>query len=243
MIEIIPAIDIIDGKCVRLTRGDYNTQKAYGDPIAMAQEFEQMGFHRLHVVDLDGAKTHHLVNLPILKAITASTQMVVDYGGGVRTTEDVDRILEAGASMVSVGSIAVSAPELYNEWMNTYGASRLILCADTRNGFVSLNGWQDDSTTPLSLFLKQYITSGTRNVLVTDISRDGTLQGPATQLYAKVMESYPECHLIASGGVSSMEDIDALERAGVPAVVVGKAIYEGTIDINRLKDQLCSQSE
>ncbi len=243
MIDIIPAIDIIDGKCVRLTRGDYSTQKAYGDPIALAREFEQMGFRRLHLVDLDGARTHRLTNLSILKAITDTTHLSVDYGGGVRTTADVDRILAAGGSMVSVGSIAVSAPELYDEWMNTYTAQKLILCADTRNGFVSINGWRDDSTTLLTDFLRQYISSGTRNVLITDISRDGTLQGPSTELYAKVVENYPECYLIASGGVSSMADIDALEQARVPAVVVGKAIYEGTIDIKQLALKQCSQKE
>ncbi len=243
MIDIIPAIDIIDGKCVRLTRGDYSTQKAYGDPIALAREFEQMGFRCLHLVDLDGARTHHLTNLPILKAITDTTHLTVDYGGGVRTTADMDRILAAGASMVSVGSIAVSAPELYDEWMDIYGAQKLILCADTRNGFVSINGWKEDSTALLTDFLRQYISSGTRNVLITDISRDGTLQGPSTELYAKVVRTYPECHLIASGGVSNMADIEALEQARVPAVVVGKAIYEGRIDIKQLALKQCSQKE
>ncbi len=234
MIELIPAIDIIDGKCVRLTRGDYDTKKVYGDPIALAANFEQMGFRRLHVVDLDGARGHHVVNLPTLQAITANTKLTVDFGGGVKSDDDMKRVLDAGATMVTVGSIAVTEPSLYLSWLDTYGAERLILGADVREGKVSINGWKEDSDTSLNDFLSKYIEAGTRNVLCTDIGRDGMLHGPATELYARVMSDYPQCHLIASGGVSSIDDIEALERAGVPAVVIGKAIYEETLNLKEL---------
>ena len=232
--ELIPAIDIIEGKCVRLTKGDYDTKKVYGDPLEMAQQFEDLGFSRLHVVDLDGAKSKHVVNIAALKAITAHTNLVVDFGGGVKTDEDVEKVFDAGASLVTAGSIAITDPDRYLGWLQKYGAERLILGADVRNGFISINGWKEDSEIMLEDFLERYMKEGTRNVLCTEISKDGTLEGPAIALYQSIMQRYPDCHLIASGGVGSTEDILALEAAGIPAVVFGKAFYEGHIDVKRI---------
>ena len=234
MIEQIPAIDIIEGKCVRLTKGDYPTKKEYGDPVSMAIEFEQLGFKRLHVVDLDGAKSKHVVNDATLKAITQATKLTIDFGGGVKTEDDLKKAYEAGATLVTVGSIAITNPEQYLEWLQKYGADHLILGADVRNGKVSINGWLEDSNVELTEFLTRYMQAGTRNVLCTEISKDGMLQGPAIYLYKKVMRTHPTCHLIASGGVSCIEDIEALDNAGIPAVVFGKAIYEGLIDLKEL---------
>jgi len=234
-IELIPAIDIIDGKCVRLTKGDYDQKTVYRDsPAEVAKEFEQLGFQRLHVVDLDGAKSKHIVNDAVLKAITTETSLTVDFGGGIKTDEDIEKAFKAGASMVTVGSIAVTQPELFLGWLDKYGADRMILGADVRNGKISINGWKEDSTEDLLPFLKKYIDAGVKNVLCTEISKDGTLAGPAIGLYKQVMEAYPNLHLIASGGVSSKEDIEALDAAGIPAVVFGKAIYEGKINLREL---------
>jgi len=237
MIELIPAIDIIDGKCVRLTKGDYDQKTVYRDsPAEVAKEFEQLGFKRLHVVDLDGAKSKHIVNVDVLRRITTETSLTVDFGGGIKTDEDIEKAFEAGAAMVTVGSIAVTQPELFLGWLDKYGADRMILGADVRNGKISINGWKEDSVEDLLPFLKKYIDAGVRNVLCTEISKDGTLQGPAIDLYRQVMEAYPALHLIASGGVSSKEDIEALDAAGIPAVVFGKAIYEGKINLKDLWD-------
>ena len=238
MIELIPAIDLIDGKCVRLTKGDYDQKTVYNeDPVAQAREFERLGFHRLHVVDLDGAKSKHVVNDHVLRAITEATDLVVDFGGGIKTEEDLEKAFRAGASMVTVGSIAVTHPELFLSWIDKYGADKFILGADVRNGKISINGWKEDSQEDLLPFLRRYIDHGVRNVLCTEISKDGTLSGPATELYQRIMAEYPQLHLIASGGVASTEDITALDAAGIPAVVFGKAYYEGRIDTNRLLPQ------
>jgi phosphoribosylformimino-5-aminoimidazole carboxamide ribotide isomerase len=233
-IELIPAIDIINGQCVRLTKGDYDQKTVYGEPLDMAQEFERIGFERLHVVDLDGAKSKHIINDNVLKAITAKTNLTVDFGGGIKTDEDIEKAFSAGAQMVTIGSIAVTQPELFMGWLEKYGAERIILGADVRNGKISINGWKEDSSEDLLPFLQKYVDAGVKNVLCTEISKDGTLSGPAIALYSKVMETYPELHLIASGGVSSIEDIKALDKAGIPAVVFGKAIYEGRIDLRAL---------
>ena len=236
MIELIPAIDIIGGQCVRLTKGDYNQKTVYGEPLDMALEFERIGFQRLHVVDLDGAKSKHIVNEEVLRRITTETQLVVDFGGGIKTDEDLEKAFAAGAKMVTVGSIAVTQPQLFMQWLEKYGADRMILGADVRHGKISINGWKEDSSEDLLPFLRKYIDAGVKNVLCTEISKDGTLAGPAIDLYKEVMEAYPELHLIASGGVSSKEDIKALDAAGIPAVVFGKAIYEGRIDLRELKE-------
>ena len=235
MIELIPAIDIIDGQCVRLTKGDYDQKTVYrNSPAEVAKEFEQIGFKRLHVVDLDGAKSKHIVNSEVLRRITTDTQLTVDFGGGIKTDEDIEKAFEAGASMVTIGSIAVTKPELFMGWLEKYGAERIILGADVRHGKISINGWKEDSAENLLPFLKKYIDAGVRNVLCTEISKDGTLSGPAIDLYKEMMAEYPQLHLIASGGVSSLDDIKALEAAGIPAVVFGKAIYEGRIDLREL---------
>ena len=233
-IELIPAIDIIDGQCVRLTKGDYDQKTVYGHPLEMALEFERIGYKRLHMVDLDGAKSKHIVNSQVLSRVTTETRLTVDFGGGIKTDEDIEKAFEAGASMVTVGSIAVTQPDLFLGWLEKYGADRMILGADVRNGKISINGWKEDSTEDLLPFLKKYIDAGVKTVLCTEISKDGTLAGPAIGLYKEVMAAYPELHLIASGGVSSIDDIKALDAAGIPAVVFGKAIYEGRIDLNAL---------
>ena len=230
MIELIPAIDIINGQCVRLTKGDYSQKTVYNDnPVVVAQRFEQLGFKRLHIVDLDGAKSKHIVNDEVLRRITSETKLVVDFGGGIKTDDDIEKAFAAGASMVTIGSVAVTDRERFIGWLQKYGADKIILGADVRGGMISINGWKEDSQHELLPFLKYYVEKGVKNVLCTEISRDGTLSGPAMDLYRKVMAEYPEIHLIASGGVSSNEDIEALEAAGIPAVVFGKAIYEGKI--------------
>ena len=234
-IELIPAIDIINGQCVRLTKGDYDQKTVYGKPLDMALEFERIGFERLHVVDLDGAKSKHIVNDGVLKEITSQTRLTVDFGGGIKTDEDLEKAFASGAAMVTVGSIAVTEPERFMGWLEKYGAEKMILGADVRHGKISINGWKEDSTEDLLPFLKKYIDAGVKNVLCTEISKDGTLAGPAIDLYQRMMEAYPELHLIASGGVSSIADIEALDAAGIPAVVFGKAIYEGKIDLKELK--------
>ncbi len=237
MIELIPAIDIIGGQCVRLTKGDYDQKTVYRDsPAEVAKEFEEIGFKRLHVVDLDGAKSKHIVNEQVLKAITNKTHLTVDFGGGIKTDEDIEKAFAAGASMVTIGSIAVTDPDLFMGWLEKYGAERIILGADVRHGKISINGWKEDSSEDLLPFLKKYVDAGVSNVLCTEISKDGTLAGPAIELYQSMMAAYPELHLIASGGVSSIEDIHALDAAGIPAVVFGKAIYEGKINLNELWD-------
>lgn len=236
MIELIPAIDIINGQCVRLTKGDYDQKTVYGKPLDMALEFERIGYKRLHVVDLDGAKSKHIVNDAVLREITSSTNLVVDFGGGIKTDEDIEKAFAAGASMVTIGSIAVTNPNLFMGWLEQYGTDRMILGADVRHGKISINGWKEDSAEDLLPFLRKYVDAGVRNVLCTEISKDGTLAGPAIELYQEIMDAYPQLHLIASGGVSSLNDIIALNAAGIPAVVFGKAIYEGKINLKELWD-------
>ena len=234
--ELIPAIDIIDGQCVRLTKGDYAQKTVYRNhPWDVAKEFETYGFKRLHVVDLDGAKAKHIVNSDVLQKITTETSLTVDFGGGIKTDEDIEKAFASGAQMVTVGSIAVTNPELFLSWIKKYGADRMILGADVRNGKISINGWKEDSSEDLLPFLRKYVDAGVTNVLCTEISKDGTLQGPAIDLYKRIMQEYPNLHLIASGGVSSIDDIKALEKAGIPAVVFGKAIYEGRINLKELE--------
>ncbi|MBR1402088.1 MAG: 1-(5-phosphoribosyl)-5-[Prevotella sp.] len=235
MIELIPAIDIIGGKCVRLTKGDYDQKTVYNDdPLQVARQFEALGFKRLHMVDLDGAKSKHVVNIDILRQITTETNLVVDFGGGIKSEEDILLAFNNGAAMVTIGSLAVTQPDLFIEWINRFGADRIILGADVRNGMISINGWKEDAEIALLPFLDDYVGHGIRYVLCTDISKDGTLSGPATKLYAEIMKRHPQIHLIASGGVSKTEDIKELERNGIPAVVFGKAFYEGRIDVKKL---------
>lgn len=231
MIELIPAIDIIEGKCVRLTKGDYDSKRVYGNPLDMAMRFEDLGFRRLHVVDLDGAKSRHVVNIAALREITRLTGLIVDFGGGIKSGDDLEAVFEAGAEMATAGSIAVTEPDVVFGWIEKYGAERIVLGADVRDGKISINGWKEDSAEELMPFLNRYIEAGVCNVLCTEISRDGTLQGPAVELYRSIMASYPTLHLIASGGVGSDDDILELDEAGIPAVVFGKAFYEGKITL------------
>lgn len=238
MIELIPAIDIIDAKCVRLTKGDYDQKKVYNEnPVEVAKEFERIGFKRLHVVDLDGAKAKHIVNEAVLKGIASETNLTVDFGGGIKSEDDLQKAFEAGAQMVTLGSIAVTDRYFTCRCIERFGAEKIVLGADVRNGKISINGWKEDSADDLMPFLEFYVNKGIKNVLCTEISKDGTLAGPAIELYKEIMAKFPDIHLIASGGVSSNEDIEALDEAGIPAVVFGKAFYEGRIDVGKLNLQ------
>lgn len=237
MIELIPAIDIIAGKCVRLSQGDYNSKKVYNEnPVEVAKELEDHGIRRLHVVDLDGAASHHVVNYRTLEQITTCTSLIVDFGGGVKSDEDLVIAFESGAQMVTGGSIAVKNPELFHHWLQTYGSEKIILGADVKDRKIAVNGWKDESTCELLPFLKGYVEKGIRKVICTDISCDGMLQGPSTGLYKEILEQHPDLYLIASGGVSCADDIHMLDAAGVPAVIFGKALYEGRITFKELEN-------
>lgn len=235
MIELIPAIDIIDGKCVRLSQGDYDSKKVYNEnPVEVAKEFEAHGIRRLHVVDLDGAASQHVVNYRTLERIAGRTSLVIDFGGGVKTDEDLRIAFESGAQMVTGGSIAVKNPGLFGRWIETYGGGKIILGADVKERMIAVNGWKDESACELFPFLEEYIHKGIKKVVCTDISCDGMLQGPALSLYKEILEKHPGLYLIASGGVSSIGDIEVLQEAGVPAVIFGKALYEGRIQLKDL---------
>ena len=236
MIELIPAIDIIDGKCVRLSQGDYNSKKVYNEnPVEVAKELEAHGIRRLHVVDLDGAASHHVVNYRTLEQIASRTSLVIDFGGGVKSDEDLVIAFESGAQMVTGGSIAVKNPERFCHWLQTYGSERIILGADVKDRRIAVNGWKDESACELFPFLEDYIGKGIRKVICTDINCDGMLQGPSISLYKEMLETYPDLYLIASGGVGSTEDIRQLEATGIPAVIFGKALYEGRITFKELE--------
>lgn len=240
MIELIPAIDIIDGKCVRLSQGDYNSKKVYGEnPVEIALRLKEHGIRRLHVVDLDGAASHHIVNYRVLEQIASRSSLVIDFGGGIKSDEDLRIAFESGAQMVTVGSIAVQQPECLYRWLQKYGAERIILGADVKDGKIAVNGWKEESTCELFAFLRDYVEKGIRKVICTDISRDGMLQGPSVELYKQIMEKEKELCLIASGGVGSMEDIHRLNEMRVPAVIFGKALYEGRITFKELEEFVC----
>ena len=236
MIELIPAIDIIEGKCVRLSQGDYESKKVYNEnPVEVAKEFEAHGLTRLHVVDLDGAASHHIVNYRTLEQVASRTSLIIDFGGGIKTSNDLAIAFDNGAEMVTLGSIAVKQPEVFEKWLNQFGAPKIILGADAKDGKIATNGWKEESSLELMPFLDNYIKQGVTRVLCTDISKDGMLEGPSVPLYREIMEAHPHLHLIASGGVSSIDDIIALDEAGIPAVVFGKALYEGRISLTDLK--------
>lgn len=235
MIELIPAIDLIDGKCVRLSKGDYASKKVYNEnPVEVAKEMEAYGIRRLHVVDLDGAASQHVVNYRTLERIASATGLIIDFGGGVKSDEDLVIAFDNGAQMVTVGSIAVKQPDLFGKWLEQYGPEKMILGADVKGRNIAVSGWKEESRQELLPFLNGYVKKGVVKVLCTDISRDGMLEGPATELYADILQAHPELHLIASGGVSCLDDIRRLEEAGVPAVVFGKALYEGRISLHDL---------
>jgi phosphoribosylformimino-5-aminoimidazole carboxamide ribotide isomerase len=231
-IEIIPAIDIIDGKCVRLSQGDYSRKTIYNeDPLEVAKMFEAYGLQRLHLVDLDGAKAQHIVNHRVLERITSNTSLVVDFGGGLKSDKDLEIAFEAGAAMITGGSIAVKSPETMIGWIENFGSDRIILGADVSDRKIAVSGWTEDSGLDLFDFVTQWTKKGINKVISTDISRDGMLTGPAIRLYREILQQNPEIYLIASGGVGSLQDILDLEKAGVPSVIVGKAIYEGKISM------------
>ena len=225
---IIPAIDIIDGKCVRLTQGDYAQKKVYNDdPLEVAKEFEACGIERLHLVDLDGAKSQHIVNYNVLETITKNTRLQVDFGGGIKSDEDIQLAFDSGAHQITAGSIAVKSRETVLRWLQIYGPGKIILGADVRDEYIAVSGWQEKSSVNLFDLIGDYVEHGANNFICTDISKDGMLEGPAFDLYKKILERFPEINLIASGGINSMEDIERLEEMGLYGAIVGKAIYEG----------------
>lgn len=234
---IIPAIDIIDGKAVRLTQGDYDQKKEYSaEPLNLAMNFERVGISHLHLVDLDGAKAQKPANLDILQAITKATLLQVDFGGGVKSNESLDAVLAAGAKQVTAGSIAVKNKPLVKEWLKTYGPEKIILGADVKDKKIAINGWQEDSGLDLFEFLEEYIAAGAQYCICTDVSKDGLLQGPSFELYQEIQEAFPDLKLIASGGVSKLEDLMALDEMDLYGAIVGKAFYEGRITLEELAD-------
>lgn len=235
MIEIIPAIDIIDGKCVRLSQGDYAQKKVYNEnPSEVAKAFEGVGVRRLHLVDLDGAKAQHIVNYKVLESIASNTNLTIDFGGGLKSDDDLRIAFESGASMVTGGSIAVKKPAVFLSWLEKFGAEKIILGADVKNEKIAVGGWIETTEVELLPFVKGFMEKGVDKVICTDISKDGMLKGPSIDLYKKMLEEMPALYLIASGGVSSMQDIEQLVEANVPAVITGKAIYEGRIKMDDL---------
>ncbi len=242
-VEIIPAIDIIDGKCVRLSQGDYSRQTTYYEnPLEVARMFEGAGLRRLHLVDLDGARAKHIVNYRVLESIATKTTLVIDFGGGLKSDEDLRIAFASGATMVTGGSIAVKEPERFLEWLTTYGPEKIILGADARNGKISVEGWQEDSDLEILDFIQRYFDQGISQVISTDIERDGMLEGPAFALYSEILERFPELMLIASGGVASMRDVHQLGNRNVPAVITGKAIYEGHITLKEIENYITENS-
>jgi phosphoribosylformimino-5-aminoimidazole carboxamide ribotide isomerase len=235
MIEIIPAIDIIDGKCVRLTQGDYDTKKVYNeDPLEVAKMFEDYGIRRLHVVDLDGARQGRIINYRILERLATYTSLVIDFGGGLKQDNDLEIAFESGAQMVTGGSIAVKNPNTFKSWISKFGSEKIILGADAKDKKIAISGWEETTDNELIPFIRHYHQEGISKSICTDISRDGMLQGPAIDLYKEILEQIPQLYLIASGGVSSIQDIEKLAEAGIPAVIFGKAIYEGKIQLKDL---------
>ena len=236
--RIIPAIDIIDGKCVRLVQGDYTQKTIYNEnPLDVARSFEDAGLTHLHLVDLDGAKAGKVVSWQVIETVVRGTSLKVDFGGGIKTTDEVKRLLDIGVSQVNLGSIAVKEPEKIAAWIQQFGAEKIILSADVKNEMISIDGWQQNSTINIVTFLRGYIQRGIEHVTCTDISTDGMLTGPNIELYKKVLLSFPQLHLIASGGVSSLDDLFELKLIGADVVIVGKAIYEGKIalaDLNNI---------
>jgi phosphoribosylformimino-5-aminoimidazole carboxamide ribotide isomerase len=232
MIEIIPAIDIIDGKCVRLTQGDYAQKKIYNEnPVEVAKQFEAAGIKRLHLVDLDGAKAGTVVNRKVLEKISTQTELVIDFGGGIKTNEDVETIFSSGATMIAVGSIAVKEPELFHEWVRRHGPDRVLLGADVKEEKIAVNGWTEVTGIHVLDFIMLNRMMGVKNFFCTDISKDGALEGPSLELYKMIRTGVKGINLIASGGVSSLQDIRDLEKTGCKGVIIGKAIYEGRFSL------------
>lgn len=238
MIEIIPAIDIIGGKCVRLSKGDYEQKTVYSEsPLEVAKAFEGAGCRRLHLVDLDGAKSNHIINHKTLESIATHTNLIIDFGGGIKSDEDIHIAFESGAAMITGGSIAIKNPDSFLSWISRYGADRIILGADVKNKKIATDGWLNDSDYSIIPFINSYIEKGISKVISTDISKDGMLQGTAIELYKEILEECNGVYLIASGGVAGLHDVRILEEIGIPAVIAGKALYEGRISLKELENE------
>ncbi len=233
--QIIPAIDLIAGKCVRLTKGDYNAVKEYSsDPVEVARQFEDAGIKRLHLVDLDGAKASHVVNIDVLRNICQNTSLQVDFGGGVKSEEDLKKVFDAGAQQVTAGSIAAKDPHMVKQWITDHGSDRIILGADVLGGKVMVSGWQKSSGLSLFEFLADYHEAGARWVICTDISKDGVMEGPSFELYNEIVAQFPDINLIASGGVTTMSDLERLREDNLYGAIIGKAYYEGKLSLQQL---------
>lgn len=232
---IIPAIDIINGKCVRLTKGDYAQQKIYNEnPVEVAKQFAGAGFERLHIVDLDGARAGKICNMSVLESIASATDLVIDFGGGIKQINDVEAILSAGASMVTIGSLAVKDPETLEEWLMEFGADQFFIGADVLNENVKISGWLEDGGVNIFDFVGKLIGLGATNIFCTDISKDGMMQGASIDLYKKIIAAHPEINLTASGGVGNMDDVKQLKEIGCSGVIIGKAIYENLVTLEQL---------
>lgn len=241
--EIIPAIDIIDGKCVRLTEGDYTQKKIYNEnPLEVAKQFEDAGLMRLHLVDLDGAKAGTVKNWKVLEQIAGKTKLVIDFGGGVKTQKDVEIVFDSGSHFATIGSLAVKDPQTFQSWLAGFGVDKFLLGADVKNEKIAVGGWLETTDIHIIDFLGDYLQRGIRQVFCTDVSKDGRLEGPATGLYKKIIEQYPFLHFIASGGVATMKDVEELAAIGCNGVIIGKAIYENRISMQELKAFQAQQS-
>jgi len=237
--RIIPAIDIIDGKCVRLSKGDYNTKKIYNeDPLEVAKSFEAHGIKYLHLVDLDGAKSSHIVNHKILESIASKTSLKVDFGGGLKTDKDLEIAFECGANQITGGSIAVKDPEIFRSWLTKFGAEQIILGADARNKKIAVSGWLEESKQEVIPFIQNFETEGIKYVICTDISKDGMLEGPSFDLYAEILDETKDIKLIASGGISHFDELPKLQELGCKGVIIGKAIYENRISLKQLENYI-----
>lgn len=240
--RIIPAIDLIDGKCVRLSKGDYSTQKTYNEnPLEVAKAFEDYGIQYLHLVDLDGAKSKHIVNHKVLETLASKTSLSIDFGGGLKTDEDLRIAFESGAQQVTGGSIAVKQPEVFSQWTSTYGAEKIILGADVKGEYIATDGWLETSDQSLFDFLAHYQAKGIQYTICTDISKDGMLQGPSFDLYQKILKE-TELQLIASGGISQFDELPRLAEMGCEGTIIGKAIYENHISLKQLEAFILTQS-
>ncbi|MGB8194171.1 MAG: 1-(5-phosphoribosyl)-5-[(5-phosphoribosylamino)methylideneamino]imidazole-4-carboxamide isomerase [Chitinophagaceae bacterium] len=233
--EIIPAIDIIEGKCVRLTMGDYSQKKIYNEhPLEVARQFEDAGLKRLHLVDLDGAKAGAVKNWKVLELLAGKTSLIIDFGGGIKAEKDVQIIFECGAAWATVGSVAVKDEELFVSWLQQFGADKFLLGADVKNEKIAVSGWTETTDVWIYDFIENYFEKGVRQLFCTDVARDGLLEGPSTELYKSILTKFPQLHFIASGGVSSLQDLDELRNIGCKGAIVGKAIYEGRIKLEEL---------
>lgn len=234
--RIIPAIDLIDGAAVRLEKGDFEKKTIYNsDPVTQAKIFEDAGMKHLHLVDLDGAKAGKVINIPILEKIAASTDLTIDFGGGVRTQKDIESVLNAGANQVNIGSLSVKDPDTVVNWIGKYGTKKIILSPDVKGRFIATHGWQETSEMEINAFISSYSDNGGKYFVCTDIDRDGMLSGSSLELYKDILSEFPDIHLIASGGVANIEEMELLKNIGIEGVIIGKAIYEGRIDLKELR--------